>query len=112
LWRPASEANSGGHQDLRLLAFRFRVFRPFLWDGTFFPFLRASERPIAIACFLLLTLPPLPPLPRRSVPFFFRFMARSTSLPALREYLASGISHLAGCGLCGAQAPLGRDKET
>ena len=32
-------------------------------DGTFAPFLRASERPIAIACLRLLTLPPLPPLP-------------------------------------------------
>jgi len=28
--------------------------------GTFFPFLRALERAIAIACFRLLTRPPLP----------------------------------------------------
>jgi len=39
--------------------------------GTFLPFLRASERAMAIACFLLFTVPPLPPLPLFSVPFFF-----------------------------------------
>jgi hypothetical protein len=56
--------------------------------GTFFPFLRASESPIAIACLRLLTVPPLPPLPRFSLPFFRRSIARSTSEPALWEYLA------------------------
>jgi hypothetical protein len=50
--------------------------------GTFAPFLRASERPMAMACFLLFTLPPLPPLPERSVPLFFRRMAVSTDLLA------------------------------
>src|SRR5205823_4317291 len=36
--------------------------------------------------------PPCPFLPRLSVPFFRRFMALSTSLPALREYLAIAMS--------------------
>jgi hypothetical protein len=36
---------------------------------TFLPFLRAFERPIAIACFRLFTLPPLPPRPLLAVPF-------------------------------------------
>src|SRR3977135_1187910 len=36
--------------------------------GTFFPFLRALERPMAIACFRLLTLPPLPPRPLLALP--------------------------------------------
>src|SRR6478609_5305075 len=60
--------------------------------GTFLPFLRASERAMAIACFLLFTVPPLPPLPLFSVPFFLRCKALFTSLLALREYLAIGSS--------------------
>src|ERR1700716_3193433 len=56
--------------------------------GTFLPFLRASERPMAIACLRLFTVPPLPPLPLFSVPFLRRRMALFTSLPALRAYLA------------------------
>jgi hypothetical protein len=40
------------------------VTRVLLYDafffGTFLPFLRALDRPIAIACFRLLTRPPLP----------------------------------------------------
>lgn len=51
--------------------------------GTFFPFERASDSPIAIACFLLFTLRPLPDL---SVPFLRRRIALSTSLLALSEY--------------------------
>lgn len=51
--------------------------------GTFFPFDRASDRPIAIACFLLFTVRPLPDL---SVPFLRRRIALSTSLLALSEY--------------------------
>src|SRR4029077_19036973 len=54
--------------------------------GTFAPFFRASERPIAIACFRLVTLPPLPPLPDRSVPCFLRRMALATVLPAALPY--------------------------
>jgi hypothetical protein len=55
--------------------------------GTFLPFLRASDRPMAIACFRLLTVPPLPPLPLLSVPFFSLRTALSTSFDALGEYL-------------------------
>src|ERR1041385_156187 len=50
--------------------------------GTFAPFLRASESPIAIACLRLLTVPPLPPLPDFKVPFLRRRIALSTLLPA------------------------------
>ena len=52
--------------------------------GTFFPFDRASARPIAIACFRLLTFRPLLDF---SVPFLRRRIALSTSLLALSEYL-------------------------
>src|SRR5205823_3699803 len=55
--------------------------------GTFLPFFRASDRPMAIACLRLLTFPPLPPLPLFSVPFLRRLIALFTSLEALREYL-------------------------
>src|ERR1043165_8248321 len=51
--------------------------------GTFLPFLRASERPIAIACLRLLTFLPLPLF---KVPRFFLCMAPSTSLEALLLY--------------------------
>jgi membrane protein len=36
--------------------------------GTFLPFLRAFDNPIAIACFRLFTLPPFPPFPLLAVP--------------------------------------------
>jgi hypothetical protein len=51
--------------------------------GTLAPFSRASDKPIAIACFRLLT---LRPLPERSVPFFFRRIADSTRLLAAFPY--------------------------
>src|SRR3954471_2490390 len=79
--------------DFRLLDFRFLLdlrLLPF-FDGTFLPLRRASERPMAIACFRLFTFPPLPPLPLLSVPFLRLCMARFTSLPALREYFAMGF---------------------
>ena len=41
----------------------------------FCPFLRASERPIAMACSRLVTFPPLPPFPDFNVPFFLRCIA-------------------------------------
>jgi hypothetical protein len=65
-------------------------FRPpldFRFDGTFAPFARASDNPIAIACFRLVTLPPLPPRPLRSVPFFRFFITLSTCLLAAAPYL-------------------------
>ncbi len=49
--------------------------------GTFAPFSRASFRPIAIACFRLLTFRPLPLF---SGPRLRRRIALSTDLPALR----------------------------
>jgi hypothetical protein len=49
------------------------------------PFFRASESPIAIACFLLLTF--LPDLPLLSVPALRFFMARPTFFAAPLEYL-------------------------
>jgi hypothetical protein len=55
--------------------------------GTLAPFFRASESPIAIACFRLFTVPPFPPFPDLRVPFFFRRMALSTALPAAFPYL-------------------------
>src|SRR5580704_16053836 len=60
--------------------------------GTLAPFFRASESPIAIACLRLVTLPPLPPLPERSVPRFSRCIALFTLLPAALPYLA--MAHL------------------
>jgi hypothetical protein len=50
--------------------------------GTLAPFFRASDRPIAIACLRLFTLPPWPDFPRLNVPFFRRCMALLTDLPA------------------------------
>ena len=63
-----------------------------LFRGTLAPFFRASERPMAIACFRLFTLPPLPPFPDRKVPFFFLCIALFTDLPAARPYLAIASS--------------------
>ena len=62
--------------------------------GTFAPFLRASDNPMAIACFLLLTTPPFPPLPDRNVPRFRRRIALLTVLLAARPYLAMIASDL------------------
>src|SRR3954468_15001284 len=50
--------------------------------GTFAPFFRASESPMAIACLRLFTFPPCPALPRRSVPRLRRPMALLTLLLA------------------------------
>src|SRR5262249_44982132 len=58
--------------------------RPTALDGTRLPERRASERPIAIACLRLFTLPPLPLL---SVPRLYLRISRSTSFEALRAYL-------------------------
>lgn len=65
-----------------------RLFYRDAFFGTFAPFLRASESPIAIACFLLFTTPPLPPFPERKVPCFLRRIALLTVLLAARPYLA------------------------
>jgi hypothetical protein len=63
-----------------------------VFRGTLAPFFRASERPMAIACFRLFTLPPLPPFPDLNVPFFLRRIALFTDLPAARPYLAIASS--------------------
>src|SRR5262249_8886359 len=87
--------------------------------GTFAPFLRASERPIAMACFRLVTLRPLRPL--LSVPRFLRRIADATVLcdfllyrrVPLRVPLAMGASLLgSGAVAAGNQAasmPAGAD---
>jgi hypothetical protein len=62
-------------------------FAPVRLRGTFAPFSLASERPIAMACLRLFTVPPLPPLPLFSVPFFRRFIALRTLFCAAFPYL-------------------------
>jgi hypothetical protein len=57
---------------------------PARFFGTLAPFFRASESPIAIACFLLLTFRPEVPL--LSVPALRFFMARLTLSAASLEY--------------------------
>lgn len=52
--------------------------------GTFAPFLRASESPIATACFLLVTVFPEPP--DFSLPLFILCIAVLTLLDALGPY--------------------------
>ena len=65
---------------------RDELFLEELLRGTFAPFFRASESPIAIACLRLFTVPPLPPGPLFSVPFFLRRIALPTLLLAARPY--------------------------
>src|SRR5882762_7951687 len=74
--------------------------------GTLAPFSRASDNPIAIACLRLVTLPPLPALPERRVPFFLRRMALATVLPAALPYLLPdfflpAIEFFFFCSSCG-----------
>jgi hypothetical protein len=52
--------------------------------GTLVPFLRASDRPIAIACLRLVTTQPLPPFPEWSVPRFSLCIAFLTRWPLCR----------------------------
>src|SRR6202041_1743126 len=74
-WNCLSEGNCG--QKLQAAFFL----------GTLAPFFRASDNPIAIACLRIFTVPPFPPFPERSVPFFFRRIALATVLPAALPYL-------------------------
>jgi len=53
--------------------------------------LRASESPMAMACFLLFTAPPLPPFPERSLPLFSRSIALFTLLLAAFPYFAKSL---------------------
>src|SRR5262245_52098198 len=80
-------------RDLRRELFRFAAV---LRAGTLAPFLRASERPIAMACLRLFTLPPWPFLPRRSVPRLRRRIALSTDFPAPAPYLRPREDFLRG----------------
>lgn len=59
---------------------------------TFPPFFRASERPIAIACFLLFTRPPFPPFPDFRVPRLRLRIALFTDFPADLPYLGIAAS--------------------
>ena len=74
-----------------------------LFLGTLAPFFLASDKPIAIACLRLVTFPPCPLGPLRSVPCFLRRIADSTLLLApllyrrpllLRDLLRAGIRYL------------------
>src|SRR5688572_3950123 len=67
--------------------------------GTFAPFFRASLRPIAIACLRLLTVPPFPPGPLFSVPFFRRRIADLTFFDADFPYFAMCYSNADVFGL-------------
>ncbi len=58
-------------------------FLPADLRGTLPPFARASDKPIAIACFLLVTFLPLPDF---SVPFFLRRIVDATRLLAAFPY--------------------------
>src|SRR4030095_1564768 len=62
------------------------LVEPPFFFGTLAPDLRASESPIAIACFRLVTFLPL--LPLRNVPFFFSCIALFTFFAAPFEYFA------------------------
>ena len=61
------------------------LFLPPRLRGTLAPFLRASDKPIAIACLRLFTVFPL--LPDFNVPFLRRRIALSTRFDAALPYL-------------------------
>jgi hypothetical protein len=54
------------------------------FSGTFAPAFRASDNPMAMACFLLVTFLPLRPL--LSLPLFMARISLSTLFPAAGEY--------------------------
>ena len=62
-------------------------FEEAFFDGTFPPSRRASDSPMAIACFLLFTFFPLDP--DMSVPFFLSCIAFSTLSCAFSPYFAT-----------------------
>jgi hypothetical protein len=72
--------------DFRLDAFRPDFFFEDFLAGTLPPSLRASDRPIAIACFLLLTV--LPERPLFSFPRLRSCIAFFTFWPAFLPYFA------------------------
>ena len=62
----------------------FRELKDFFAGGTFAPDLRASDSPIAIACFGFVTFFPL--RPDFSLPCFIAFISRSTEADAFGPY--------------------------
>jgi hypothetical protein len=56
----------------------FVAFFALFFLGTFAPLALASDSPIAMACLRLFTVPPFPPFPLLSVPFFLQRIALST----------------------------------
>jgi hypothetical protein len=64
----------------------FAAFFAVFFAGTLAPFFRASDKPIAIACFRLFTF--LPDRPDVKDPFFFLRIALATVRWAFFEYLA------------------------
>jgi len=68
---------------------RYFFFEEDFLPGTFAPPLRASDNPIAIACFLLVTF--LPERPLLSVPLLRSCIARSTFSDAFLPYLAISL---------------------
>ena len=79
--------------DRRVVGVRYFLRDPPLrlpFFGTFAPDSRASDNPIAIACFRLVTV--LPDRPLLSVPCFRSCMARSTFSDAFLPYLAMNSS--------------------
>ena len=66
--------------------FCYLLFLEDFFFGTLAPFLRASESPMATACFRLVTF--LPDLPLFNVPFFCLCTAFFTSSPDFLLYLA------------------------
>ncbi|MBR2117552.1 MAG: hypothetical protein IJ935_02565 [Afipia sp.] len=82
----------------RFVFFALFVFLAFDADfcaGTFLPSFRASERPIAIACFRLVTFLPNPPL--FNVPFFRLCIARATFFAAPFEYFRAIVVSAMDC---------------
>jgi hypothetical protein len=79
---------------LAFFVLRADFFADFL-AGTFFPSFRASERPMAIACFRLFTF--LLDLPLFSVPFLRLCIARATFFADPLEYFrAMNVSTVRG----------------
>src|SRR5271156_2233522 len=83
-----SAVNPGVASAVEVSCVKFPVKAGYFFRGTLAPFLRASESPIAIACLRLVTRPPLPPLPERSVPRFSRCIALFTLFAAAFPYRA------------------------
>ncbi len=88
VWPLTKEGVAPGRQALRPLP-GLRAWDQRGGGGTFPPFWRACESPMAIACFRLRTFLPLRPL--RSVPFLRRRIARRTSFCAALPYRGIGI---------------------